>query len=113
VSDAADAYMLLAKRLADKGLMGQAFNFGNETPVSVLELVAQILSLMDKPGLQPNILNEARNEILKQYLDCSKSRKLLNWKPQHSLEDSLIETIKWYEKWFACSSNGSGNSKII
>ncbi|HUI78098.1 MAG TPA: NAD-dependent epimerase/dehydratase family protein [Bryobacteraceae bacterium] len=38
VRDAVGAYLRLAEKLAE-GFAGEAFNFGNETPVSVLELV--------------------------------------------------------------------------
>ena len=44
VEDGAAAYMLLAERLAaDPALRGQAFNFSNESQVTVLELVDLIL----------------------------------------------------------------------
>jgi CDP-glucose 4,6-dehydratase len=39
VRDAVDAYLALAERLPDDRFIGQAFNFGTETPVSVLGLV--------------------------------------------------------------------------
>ena len=37
--------------------------------------------------LKPKVLNEATNEIISQYLDASKARKLLNWKPLFSLDE--------------------------
>jgi CDP-glucose 4,6-dehydratase len=39
VRDAVDAYLQLAERLPDGQFVGQAFNFGTETPMSVVELV--------------------------------------------------------------------------
>jgi len=96
VRDAVDAYLMLAERLPDDRFVGQAFNFGNETPVAVLDLVHKILQLMDKTTLVPKVMNEANNEILEQYLDCSKARRMLHWQPKYSLEDGLRETIAWY-----------------
>ena len=98
VRDAVDAYLDLAERMPEEPFVGQAFNFGNEKPVSVLELVDKILELMGKTELVPRILNEASHEIPRQYLDCSKARRLLGWRPGHTLEEGLQETIAWYRE---------------
>jgi CDP-glucose 4,6-dehydratase len=94
VRDAVEAYLLLAERLPE--FAGQAFNFGNETPLSVLEVVQQILEAMDAGSLRPVILNEASHEIPRQYLDCSKARQLLEWRPRFGMEQGLREAIEWY-----------------
>jgi CDP-glucose 4,6-dehydratase len=96
VRDAVDAYLQLAEKLPDERFLGQAFNFGTETPLSVLELVQLILALMDKQWLSSVILNEANHEIPDQYLSCSKAKRMLDWQPAYSLEQGLKETIAWY-----------------
>jgi CDP-glucose 4,6-dehydratase len=98
VRDAVDAYLMLAEQVSDTALSGQAFNFGNESPVTVLEVVKQILELMSATDLDPKILNQAIHEIPAQYLDCSKARNLLGWKPKFTLQQGLTETIDWYRK---------------
>jgi CDP-glucose 4,6-dehydratase len=98
VRDAVGAYLSLAERIPEPSLTGQAFNFGNETPISVLELVREILRVMGREGLEPVVLNQATHEIPRQYLDCAKARRLLDWRPCHSLADGLRETIAWYER---------------
>jgi CDP-glucose 4,6-dehydratase len=97
VSDAVGAYLTLAERVGDLGLAGQAFNFGNEQPVTVLDVVHTILRVMHKQDLVPTILNEASEEIPDQYLDCSKARRVLGWTPRFTFESGLRETIPWYE----------------
>lgn len=97
VRDAVAAYVRAAEQLEDLQLAGEAFNFGNETPVSVVEVVEQILTLMGRTDLSPVILNEASNEISRQYLDCSKARACLGWDPKFSMEEGLRETVTWYE----------------
>jgi CDP-glucose 4,6-dehydratase len=98
VRNAVDAYLCLGERMADPNILGQAFNFGAGAPVSVLELVQTILTVMGKTSLHPIVLNEANHEIYKQFLDCSKARTLLNWHPMYSREEGLRETIAWYQK---------------
>ncbi|MEA2205873.1 MAG: CDP-glucose 4,6-dehydratase [Blastocatellia bacterium] len=94
--DGALANMLLAERLAhDPELSGEAFNFSNETQVTVFELVGRILSLMDSQ-LQPEVRHEATNEIRHQYLSAAKARRVLDWQPNFTLDEGLRRTIDWY-----------------
>jgi CDP-glucose 4,6-dehydratase len=96
VEDGAIAYMLLAEKLAEKPEVGgHAFNFSYENQINVLGIVQKILKLMDS-NLEPEILNQAPNEILHQYLSAEKARQILDWRPQFSLEEGLIKTINWY-----------------
>jgi len=101
IEDAAAAYILLAEKLAQNAnLYGEAFNFSNETPVSVIELVEHILRLMES-NLKPVIRNEAANEIRQQYLSAAKACEMLGWQPVFTLDEGLKRTISWYEKFFA------------
>lgn len=96
VEDGAAAYMLLAEKLAeDRSLCGQAFNFSNEIAVTVLALVEQILRLFGSK-LEPDIRNEASNEIRAQQLSAKRARQLLGWQPLFSLDDGLQRTVDWY-----------------
>ncbi len=105
VRDAVEAYLQLAERLPAPGFVGEAFNFGTETPLPVLALVERILGLMGKVELEPVILNEATHEIPRQYLDCTKARRLLDWRPRYPLDDALRETIAWYAAWLQQSGD--------
>jgi CDP-glucose 4,6-dehydratase len=96
VEDGAVAYMLLAESLAERpDLAGEAFNFSNEAQVTVIEVVRLILDLMGS-DLEPDVRNEATNEIRNQYLSSAKARRELDWRPLYSLEDGLRRTIDWY-----------------
>jgi CDP-glucose 4,6-dehydratase len=101
VEDGASAYMLLAEKLAaDPGLRGRAFNFSNEIQLTVRDLVKLILNLMESE-LQPDIRNEASNEIVHQYLSAAAARRDLGWKPSFSLQEGLRHTIAWYRSFFS------------
>jgi len=99
VEDAVKAYLLLAEKMTELKLEGQAFNFSNEIQLTVLELVNKILALM-KSDLTPVILNQGSNEIVHQYLSAKKAREVLGWEPSFTLEEGLIRTIDWYRKFF-------------
>lgn len=99
VEDGAAAYMLLAEELAAKPeLRGEAFNFSNEIQVTVLDLTARILKIMNS-DLEPDIRNEATNEIKHQYLSAEKARKMLNWSPLFTLDKALETTVDWYKEF--------------
>jgi CDP-glucose 4,6-dehydratase len=104
VEDAVEAYLHFAEQLDRPELHGQAFNFGNEKPITVLEVVGKILSVMGAMELEPVILNQASHEIREQYLDCGKARTLLNWRPRFSLEDGLQRTIEWYRSFLGTAA---------
>lgn len=99
VRDAVDAYLQLAEKIPDERFLGQAFNFGNEIPISVLDLVQKILRLTGKTALVPKVLNEASHEIREQYLDCSKAKQMLGWRPKFTIDEGLQETTAWYRNW--------------
>ncbi len=104
VEDGAAAYMLLAERMAaEPALRGQAFNFSNEIQVSVLDLVKKLLGQMGS-RLEPEVLNQASNEIRHQYLSAEKSRRVLGWKPLFTLDEGLQQTIAWYTDFFRADS---------
>jgi CDP-glucose 4,6-dehydratase len=97
--DGAAANMLLAEQMSsDESLRGQAFNFSNEIQVTVLELVDRILKSMGSK-LEPDVRNEAVNEIRHQYLSAEKARRLLGWGPLFTLDEGLRMTIEWYKEF--------------
>jgi len=108
VRDAVEAYLALAERVPEAGFAGEAFNFGTETPLSVIEMARRVLAAAGRPDLELTIQNQATNEISRQYLACAKARRLIEWKPVWTIDDSLRETVKWYEEWFARGSARDG-----
>jgi CDP-glucose 4,6-dehydratase len=97
--DGAAAYILLAEQLAENpSLYGQAFNFSNETQVTVLDLVDRIVELMGS-DLYPIVQNQASNEIKHQFLDATKAKEVLGWVPDFTLDRGLEKTIAWYREF--------------
>lgn len=104
IEDAVEAYLLLAEKMEDKKIHGEAFNFSNEIQVTVLELVEKIIESMGS-DLKPKILNETTNEIKHQYLSAEKAKRILDWKPRYTLEEALQRTKEWYRKFLAEKEN--------
>lgn len=101
VEDGAACYMLLAERLLQgmEYVRGKAFNFSNETQVTVSELATLIIKKMDSL-LIPDIRNEASHEIRHQYLSAARAREHLAWHPFFTLDEGLTRTISWYRDFF-------------
>jgi CDP-glucose 4,6-dehydratase len=101
VEDGVAAYTLLAEQLHCRpDLHGLAFNFSNEREVTVLGLVNRILLAMQS-DLEPKILNEASNEIRRQFLCASRARTMLHWAPLFTLDQGIERTIPWYREFVA------------
>jgi len=99
VEDGAAAYMTLAEALSKRPeLRGEAFNFSYELQITVLSLVQQILTKLGS-NLEPDVRNQASNEIRHQYLSATKARDVLGWQSLHTLEEGLEETVKWYREF--------------
>ena len=99
VEDVVNGYILLVEKMKKLKLYGEAFNFSNENPITVIEIVKKIYDLT---GKKPNykISNEVRHEIKHQYLSSRKARKILGWKPQYHLKEGLKATVSWYKSFF-------------
>jgi CDP-glucose 4,6-dehydratase len=100
VEDGAAAYMLLAEKLsANPVLRGEAFNFSNELRVTVRDLVARVLGVMQSDAV-PDVRSEASNEIVEQCLTAQKARERLGWAPLYTLDEGLRRTVAWYREFF-------------
>jgi len=99
IEDAVEAYLLLAEKMDNQQIHGEAFNFSNELQITVIEMVRKILRIMGSES-KPVILGKASNEIKHQYLSSQKARKILGWMPKYNLERGLRKTIKFYIEFF-------------
>jgi CDP-glucose 4,6-dehydratase len=89
--------MLLAEKLSEnRALAGEAFNFSNETQITVIDLAKKIAAIMGSE-LEPVICGEATGEIKHQYLSAAKARKVLGWKTLYAIDEALKKTVSWYK----------------
>ncbi|MEO8698408.1 MAG: NAD-dependent epimerase/dehydratase family protein [Kofleriaceae bacterium] len=96
VEDAVAAYLATATRIGDTRVTGEAFNFADAKPLTVLEICAATLAAADRSDLAPVVLGQGSHEIRRQYLDSSKAAERLDWTPRFGLTEGLARTVQWY-----------------
>jgi len=116
VDDVVEGYIRAS--LSEKAI-GQTINLGTEEERPIKYVVSRVLELMG-PVLSPLSLGPKTRgspkghpvrpligalpyrprEIWRLYSNSSKTRELLGWQPQVSLEDGLRRTIAWYTEQF-------------
>jgi len=95
VKDSIDGYISLAENI-DK-TKGEAFNLASKNIMSVTEIVDRICKVLDSP-VKVEILDQAKAEIPKQYLDGSKIKNTIGWEPKSVFEEAIKRTFDWYKK---------------
>lgn len=97
VKDVVQGYLLLVQNI--ENIKGEAFNFGSDDTLSVLELIKIVENVL-KEKITYKILNTAKNEIPYQSLDYSKIKKRLGWRPQYTLKSTASNIYQWYKGTF-------------
>jgi nucleoside-diphosphate-sugar epimerase len=98
VKDTAGAF--LAAGTAPAGaVVGEEFNAGTGTEVSIENLVTEIAELMGRPVTV--VEDQARirpkdSEVMRLVCDATKLRERTGWQPRFSRAEGLAETIAWF-----------------
>ena len=99
VEDAVNAYLKLAEHIDQPGVVGEAFNFSTEEPVTVNQIVSTISHVMGVHDLPPLVLDTAQAEIKAQALAAGKAREVLGWSAEHDMTSGLQKTVEWYQAY--------------
>ncbi|MBK9165526.1 MAG: NAD-dependent epimerase/dehydratase family protein [Acidobacteria bacterium] len=97
VDDVVSGYLALAENI--EAASGQAFNFGTNAPVRIIDLVSTIIEACGASDtVSPNVLlkEKIKNEIDAQYLSGDKMRDVTGWSAAVSLEEGIVRTVDWY-----------------
>ena len=96
VEDLAEAHFLAGKYLG-KGGKSEVFNLGTGKGNSVLEVVEKVKEVT---GVSFDVEKgeERKGEYGAVYADITKAKKLLGWKPEKKIEDSVKSLVKWYKR---------------
>lgn len=93
VKDVVRGYLKLAQEI--NKVRGEAFNFGSNESLSVLDVI-RICSKVYQKQMDINILNIEQNEIPFQSLNFEKIKNVIGWEPENNLEIVLSKMFEWY-----------------
>lgn len=85
-----------------KGKAGEVYNIGAGNELPNIKITEMILEKLGKPKSLITPVPDRPGHDRRYSLSCDKV-KALGWKPRHSFESALSETIEWYqknEKWW-------------
>lgn len=76
---------------------GEVINIGSGRPVSIRQVIETVQRIIGKgtPRFGEVVYRPGENMGL--YADITKAKTLIGWEPKVSLENGLIETIRWIE----------------
>jgi len=94
VKDVARGYLMLAEKIDET--RGEAYNFGSNDTLSVIELIKAIEKALNKK-VPYKILNIAKNEIPYQSLGYEKIKKL-GWKNKENIKTTAKKIYRWYKE---------------
>ena len=96
------------EKVLSNGKPGEIYNISAGNEYQNIEVVRRILQLMDKPEDLIEFVADRPGHDIRYSLDSSKIRKELGWKPSHSFDEALEETVNWYlnnEEWWKPLAN--------
>jgi dTDP-glucose 4,6-dehydratase len=91
----------------NKGKSGEIYNVSAGNELTNVDLVKTILKIMGKTESAISFVEDRPGHDVRYSLDSSKIRNELGWKPKHSFNEAIKETIYWYvnnEKWWKPSA---------
>ena len=99
VLDACEAIDLVLK----KGKPGEIYNLSAGNEFENIEVVKRTLKILGKDESLIEFVEDRPGHDVRYSLDSTKIREELGWRPKHSFNEALRETIKWYvenEQWW-------------
>jgi dTDP-glucose 4,6-dehydratase len=86
-----------------KGKSGEIYNVSSGKELTNIKIVQKILKHLGKDRNLITFVEDRPGHDIRYSLDSSRIRSELGWKPQHSFEEALRETVNWYvhnEAWW-------------
>ncbi len=77
------------------GRDGEVYNIGGHNERTNLEVVKTILKALNKPESLINYVKDRPGHDLRYAMDPTKIETELGWKPVHTFDTGIVETIKW------------------
>jgi len=96
-----------------KGVPGEVYNIGGNNEKTNLEIIRLILGELGRPESLITYVQDRPGHDRRYAIDNTKIVSKLGWRPAHSLEQGMRETIKWYldhKAWVERAASGEYKS---
>jgi UDP-glucose 4-epimerase len=93
VDDAVEANTLAA----NNDVVGEVFNVGGGSRISVNELIGMMENIIGKKA-KVKYIEKQKGDVRDTWADVSKARAIFNWKSKTDIHRGLSNYIKWYPK---------------
>ena len=87
----------------EKGKLGEVYNIGANTEKPNIQIVKLILNQVGKSEELIEYVKDRLGHDRRYAINSTKIKQELGWKPEHSFEDAIKNTVKWYlenENWW-------------
>ncbi|WP_420539407.1 dTDP-glucose 4,6-dehydratase [Paenibacillus polymyxa] len=92
-----------------QGKLGEVYNIGGNNERTNLHIVKTVLEELGKPESLISYVQDRPGHDRRYGIDPTKTMNELGWKPKHSFETGIKETIRWYldnEEWWTRIQSG-------
>ncbi|MGZ0043229.1 dTDP-glucose 4,6-dehydratase [Paenibacillus ottowii] len=92
-----------------QGKLGEVYNIGGNNERTNVHIVKTILEELGKPESLISYVQDRPGHDRRYGIDPTKTMNELGWKPKHSFETGIKETIRWYldnEEWWTRIQSG-------
>jgi dTDP-glucose 4,6-dehydratase len=80
-------------------LFGETINIGSGCETTVRSVATRIAHLLDvDPDPYFEYGKDRRGQVMSHIAAIEKAHRLLDWKPEHTIEDGLKKTVDWYRE---------------
>ena len=93
VDDTVEANILAA----NNDVVGEFFNVGGGSRISVNELIGMMENIIGKKA-KVKYIEKQKGDVLDTWADVSKAKEKLRWKPKANIEEGLKKYINWKNK---------------
>ena len=93
-----------------QGRLGEVYNIGGNNERTNVHIVETILAELGKPKSLITYVQDRPGHDRRYGIDPTKTMQELGWKPKHSFETGIQETIQWYLKnkdWWTRIQSGA------
>jgi dTDP-glucose 4,6-dehydratase len=79
-----------------KGRFGQVYNVGSRSEMRNIDVVKRILAILGKPESLITHVKDRLGHDRRYAIDPTKIEREIGWRPAHSFEKALQDTVEWY-----------------